>query len=155
MLEFLSVKPSKSKKISLQHIFQLQELLQQEPPNDISLEAINYHSEGIYLRELPLVPGMYYVGKIHAHRHFNILLEGSITIWTVMGRQDLIGPCIFESMAGIKKVVYAYTPARFMTVHSNPSNERCEESLEAMYIVPEEQLTLFPELDNLLLGEDK
>ena len=152
MLDSQPIDRIKKNKPSAAQVVEFQKLLQQKPA-DISLDAISYHSEGIYMRELPLFAGYYYVGKLHAHRHFNILLSGRITIWTVQGRMDLVGPCTFESMGGVKKVVYAHTDARYMTVHSNPSNERNEESLEAMHIVPEEQLALFPELDNLLLGE--
>lgn len=155
MLDFQVTAEGRKANPTAAQIVEFQNILKQEPAVGISLEAISYHSEGVYLRELPLAAGFYYGGKLHAHRHFNLLLEGKITIWTVQGRMDLIGPCVFESMGNVRKVVYAHTPCKYMTIHANPSNERNEDALEALHIVPEEQVAMFPELDDQLLGEEK
>ena len=141
--------------IPLQSIKDFQEFLLQHPETHVPVVSVNHHSDGILAREMFMEEGCYYVGKEHSERHLNILLSGRLTVWTVHGRMNLVAPAIFESMAGVKKVGYAHTACRYLTVHPNPSNERNEDILEGMFIRPEEQMNLFPYLDNDLLGDQK
>lgn len=135
-------------------IKEFQQFLLDHPENHVKVEVREHHSPGIYGREMFMDAGCWYVGKTHADRHLNILLSGRLTIFTVYGKKELVGPCIFESMAGVKKVGYAHTDCRYLTIHPNPSNETKEAILEGMFIRPEEQEDLFPELDREMLGVD-
>jgi hypothetical protein len=57
-------------------------------------------------------------------------------------------------MAGEQKCLLMHTDTIWMTTHPNPNNETSQEILENMFIRPQEQEQLFPELDSqLLLGE--
>lgn len=115
----------------------------------VEYPVFHHHSDHIYLREFKMPAGHYVVGKEHRTRHLNILASGKCTVWTVHGRYDLDaskGPVTFESMAGVKKIVLAYTDIVWMTVHS--TDERDLDKLENEMICPEEQMSLFPELDS-------
>jgi hypothetical protein len=98
-------------------------------------------------------PGAYVIGKEHRTRHLNILAKGKITVWSVHGRLDLCadgGPVIYESLAGVKKVGYAYSECVWLTLH--PTDEIDQDRLEFQLIKSEEQVPLFPETETLYLG---
>lgn len=119
----------------------------------VTYRNVHHHSEGVYVREFQMPAGHFVIGKEHKTRHLNILTKGVCTVWTVHGRQDLDasnGPVTFESMAYVKKVVLAYTDIVWMTVHA--TNETDQDRLEFEIIAPEEQLSLFPELEQDYLG---
>lgn len=113
----------------------------------------NYFSEHIYVREMLIKAGSAVVGKKHKTRHLNILVSGKLSIWTVQGKVTLIGPCIFESLPGVQKTVYAHTDVMYLTIH--PTDEKDLDALEGECIVPTEQESLFPELDALPLFPKK
>ena len=137
-----------SLKPTMAQILELQELVASGEQLDVPMT--HHHSDGIYLREMFIPKGVVAVGKIHATRHLNIILSGTCTVWSVHGKVKLTGPCVFESLAGMKKVAYAHTDVRYMTVH--PTDEVDQDRLEGIFTRPEEQLELFPELNKDLLG---
>lgn len=116
-----------------------------------------YHhfSPGVYVREFHMPAGFLVVGKKHKTRHLNILTKGICEVWTPEGKYYLDATdkqCTFESLAGVKKVVYAKTDIIWMTVHV--TNEGCLNNLEGDIIDAEEQLDLFPELDIIPINND-
>lgn len=120
----------------------------------MEFQVKHYFSPGIYQREIFMPAGSRVIGKVHATRHLNTIVKGRVTLWTVYGRKELEGPCTFESMAGEQKVLLMHTDTIWMTTHPNPNDETSQEILENMFIRPQEQEQLFPELDSkLLLGE--
>lgn len=121
----------------------------------IRTPVTHHFSDNIYCREIFMPAGSVVVGKKHATRHLNVVLSGECEIWTVQEHMHLKAGAIFESMAGVQKVVKMITDVRFLTIHYNPDELREESQLEGKYIRPTEQLPLFPELDKLSLGETK
>jgi hypothetical protein len=111
----------------------------------IQLEVKHHFSDGVYAREVHVPAGCKLVGKIHNTRHLNILLSGTMTIWSVHGKMTITGPKIFESLAGEKKVGLAHTDCRFLNIH--PTEEKDVRKIEGEVIRPEEQTSLFPELE--------
>lgn len=129
----------------------LQEFIRNFP--QVECETRHHHSDGQYVREFRMAADTVAIGKIHRTRHLNILAKGRITVWTVHGKHVLCadnGPIIWESLPGTKKVVYAHEDSVFLTTH--PTDEVDQDRLEHQFIQAEEQLSLFPETDNLLLG---
>ena len=88
---------------------------------------------GIYAREIHLPANTLVVGKIHRHRHFNILSQGRITCYTEFGLQTLEAPASFISEPGTKRVVFTHEDAIWTTIHSNPTDETDVEKLEEMF----------------------
>jgi hypothetical protein len=88
---------------------------------------------GIYAREIHLPANTLVVGKIHRHRHFNILSQGSITCYTEFGLQTLEAPASFISEPGTKRVVFTHEDAIWTTIHPNPTDETDLKILEDMF----------------------
>ena len=88
---------------------------------------------GIYAREIHLPANTLVVGKIHRHRHFNILSQGRITCYTEFGLQTLEAPASFISEPGTKRVVFTHEDAIWTTIHPNPTDETDLKKLEDMF----------------------
>lgn len=115
----------------------------------VEYPVFHHYSDHVYLREFHMPAGHYVIGKEHRTRHLNILSKGRCTVWTVHGRYDLnadSGPVIFESMAGVKKIVLAYTDIVWITVHQ--TDETDLDRLENEMITPDSQMELFPEINS-------
>lgn len=74
-------------------------------------------TDGLYLREIFMPAGSVVIGKIHATRHFNIILSGECIVATVEGVQHIRGPYTFESEPGVQKCVINITNVRWQTTH--------------------------------------
>lgn len=115
--------------------------------------VFHHFSEHMYVREFHMPANHFVIGKEHKTRHLNTLVKGRCTVWTVHGRMELDatnGPKTFESMAGVKKVVWAHTDIVWMTMHA--TDETDQDRLEGEIIRSTEQLDLFPGLAQLYLG---
>lgn len=88
---------------------------------------------GIYAREIHLPAQTLVVGRIHRHRHFNIISQGKITCYTEFGLETLEAPASFISEPGTKRVVYTHEDAIWTTIHPNPTNETDIATLEDMF----------------------
>ena len=92
---------------------------------------------GIYAREIHLPAGTVVVGRIHRHRHFNIISKGSITCYTEFGLETWTAPASFISDAGTKRVVVTHEDAIWTTIHPNPDDETDIPTLEDRYTAME------------------
>lgn len=88
---------------------------------------------GIYAREIHLPGGSLVVGRVHRHRHFNIISKGKITCYTEFGLETHEAPASFISEPGTKRVVYTHEDAIWTTIHPNPTNETDITVLEEMF----------------------
>lgn len=84
---------------------------------EVDCPVTHRFTDGCYLREIFMPKGTTIVGKIHATEHFNIILEGEVTVATVEGVKRYQGPSTFVSKAGVQKVVYMHSDCRWQTVH--------------------------------------
>lgn len=100
-------------------------------PGDAPLK--HWLAPGIYAREIHLAAGTLVVGRVHRHRHFNIISKGKITCYTEFGLQTLEAPASFISEPGTKRVVYTHEDAIWTTIHPNPQNETDIATLEDMF----------------------
>ena len=93
----------------------------------------NWLAPGIYAREIHLPGNTVVVGRVHRHRHFNIISKGSITCYTEFGLETHTAPASFISEPGTKRVVLTHEDAIWTTIHPNPSNETDISKLEDMF----------------------
>ena len=100
-------------------------------PNDAPLK--HWLAPGIYAREIHLSAGTVVVGRVHRHRHFNIISQGSITCYTEFGLETHTAPASFISEAGTKRVVHTHEDAIWTTIHPNPTDETDIKKLEDMF----------------------
>lgn len=122
--------------IARQKIMAIQRACQALPDGqriDESPPLKHWLAPGIYAREIHLPAGTVVVGKIHRHRHFNIISKGSITCYTEFGLETHIAPASFISEAGTKRVVHTHEDAIWTTIHHNPTNETDVSVLEDMF----------------------
>jgi hypothetical protein len=122
--------------IARQKIMDIQRACQALPDGqrmDESPPLKHWLAPGIYAREIHLPAGTVVVGKIHRHRHFNIISKGSITCYTEFGLETHTAPASFISEPGTKRVVYTHEDAIWTTIHSNPADETDIPTLEDMF----------------------
>lgn len=100
-------------------------------PDDAPVK--HWLAPGVYAREIHLSAGTVVVGRIHRHRHFNIISQGSITCYTEFGLETHTAPASFISEAGTKRVVHTHEDAIWTTIHPNPTDETDIKKLEEMF----------------------
>ena len=101
-------------------------------------EHVTHHfSPGLYARELFIPKGAILTGKIHRMAHLNVMPVGDLSVLTEHGVKRLTGPCVIQSAAGIKRAGCAHEDTIWITIHSNPDDERDLQKLEARYIAPD------------------
>lgn len=128
-------------------LFALQEALGQLKPIDLPLQHL--FPPGLYMRTIRLPAGSVLVGKIHKHRHGNILSAGRVRVFTEFGgTEEFEGPLQMISEPGTKRAVLALTDAVWTTLHLNPDNTQDLAVLEARIIA-----STYEEYDAFVRGE--
>lgn len=95
-------------------------------------------ADGIYCRQIEIPAGAICVGKIHRHKHPNILLKGRVHVFTEgAGYEDLEAPVFMISEPGTKRAVHAITDAIWITFHRTDSVDL--EEIEKEVITPDYQ----------------
>ena len=89
-------------------------------------------SGGLYLRELFVPKGTLATGKIHKVPHFNIIVQGIVSV--VGEGKRIEAPYWFASPGGTKKAIYAHTDTLWITVH--PTEETDITQIENALIAP-------------------
>jgi hypothetical protein len=121
-------------------IMAIQRACQAQPDGvrmDESPPLKHWLAPGIYAREIHLPGGTVVVGKIHRHRHLNIISQGSITCYTEFGLEHYTAPASFISEPGTKRVVLTHEDAIWTTIHPNPTDETDVSKLEEMNVAVE------------------
>ena len=121
-------------------IMAIQRACQAQPDGvrmDESPPLKHWLAPGIYAREIHLPGGTVVVGKIHRHRHLNIISQGSITCYTEFGLEHHTAPASFISEPGTKRVVLTHEDAIWTTIHPNPTDETDVSKLEEMNVAVE------------------
>jgi hypothetical protein len=90
--------------------------------------VINHFGPGVYMREMLLDAGVMVVGHAHKTEHFNILLSGTMRVVVDDKVEEMTGPMIVLSSPGKKKIGYAITDCRWLTIH--PTHETDLSKLE-------------------------
>ncbi len=82
------------------------------------------------MREITIPADTLMTGKVHKFEHVSIMLSGLMTVLTETGIRTVEGPQVFISPAGTKRVGYAHTEVRWVTVHLNEDELRDVELIE-------------------------
>ena len=108
----------------------------------LEMPLTHHHFHKGYGRELFIPAGTLLVGKIHKHQTLNILLEGDISLLTEEGTKRVQAPFTVVSKPGIKRVGYAHTDCKWLTVHGTEETdlEKIEEEVIAKDYSEVEQL---------------
>lgn len=131
-------------------VFALEAAMRELPP--VEMPVKNHFSHGVYGRELFIPAGTVLTGHIHKHTNMNILLEGEMSVSTESGIERVAAGFVVVSPPGTKRVAYAHTDCRWLTVHG--THEQDVDVIEREFIVHSEQEYLaFCESQKLLKGD--
>ena len=86
-------------------------------PDQIDCPVKHIFAPGCYAREMNIFKGVLIIGKIHKHKHINIISKGSVMVATEFGSLQLDAPHTFVSEAGTKRAVYALEDTIWTTIH--------------------------------------
>ena len=102
---------------SVRHkLYSLEAALGDTPEVDFPLQHV--FAPGVYARTMSIPKGGVLVGKIHKHKHLNILSQGTVLVLTENeGIERLTGPITMVSEPGTKRAVVAETDAVWTTIH--------------------------------------
>lgn len=91
---------------------------------DVEFPLQHTFAPGVYVRTIFIPAGSVIVGKIHKHRHANVLSQGHVTVLTEGGGlEDLRGPLTMVSEPGTKRAVYAHTDTVWTTIHPTDKSD--------------------------------
>ena len=114
-------------------IHQLEDKLKEM--EQIDFKVVHHHAPGLYGRELFIPAGAMLVGKIHKQAHLTTLLEGTLSVTSEFGSDELTGPHTWLEQAGTKKAGYAQTDCRIINWH--PTDETDVDKIESEVITPD------------------
>ena len=98
------------------------------PGRQIELETNHYFSDGICIREMIAPAGAIIVGAAHKTNHLTTLVSGTMQIRIGNESKLVTAPATFESLAGSRKIGFAYTEC---VVHNIiPTDSRDIEEIE-------------------------
>lgn len=97
----------------------------------VDCPATHHFGPGTYLREVFMPAGCLVIGHKHREDCVNVLMSGKIRVAIDGVIRDLCAPAVMPSRAGSRKVAYIVEDVRWLTVHSNPTDERDIEVIEA------------------------
>jgi hypothetical protein len=90
-----------------------------------------------YAREMFIPKGTLIIGKIHRHKHMNIISKGKVSVATEFGNQYMEAPCTFISEVGLKRAVVALEDTIWTTIHlTNKCGEEFLAEIELEIIAP-------------------
>jgi hypothetical protein len=115
-------------------IERLEEYLVQHP--QVEIPAVHRFAAGLYCREITIPADTLMTGKVHRAEHVSIMLSGDMTVLTEEGMRRVQGPQVFISPAGTKRVGYAHSEVRWVTVHVNADDGTDVAAIEARLVEP-------------------
>ena len=96
----------------------------------------HWFSRGVYAREMSLEPGSLLTGRIHKYSQINVLLQGEVSVLLEDGIRRICAPFIYEAPAGAKRVMFAHTAVRWLTIcgtHNTNTETLVDELTAATY----------------------
>jgi hypothetical protein len=117
-------------------IGELETAILAQPGATTDLPLGHHFATGVYVRELFIPAGTTLVGRIHKADCVNIVI-GDIEVATEDGGKRLTGVNVFSSRAGTKRAGFAFSDTLWLTVHSNPSDERDGDKMADRLTVPD------------------
>lgn len=103
-------------------------------------ETRHYFADGMYCRELIQPKGATVIGKVHRKEHFYMVLSGELTVVGEGKRERIKAPCIWVSMPGTKRALYAHEDSVYVTVHKTELRDLDEIEKE---LVADDPVALF------------
>jgi len=78
---------------------------------------------GMYIRHMSIPAGLLLMGHTHKTTHPNVLLKGRMRLWMNGLVREIEAPCVFESVAGSRKVAVMLEDVEFATLHATEETD--------------------------------
>jgi hypothetical protein len=124
--------PKEAPEVMRGKILALEETILKLPQIDIPIR--HYFAPGLYLREMRMPAGAIITGKIHKTEHYCILSQGSVTLVTENGREQVSAPAVIHSTPGAKRAIHAHRDTVWVNVHHNPTDERDLDKIDDIFV---------------------
>lgn len=135
-------------------ILELEAAMKAMPDRWIEFPVTHHFAPGVYMREMFIPKGATLTGKIHKTEHMNILSKGKLKLATEEGVRIVEASMVVKSSPGVKRAATALEDSVWITVHSNPTDERDIDEIEARLVCDTfEQFLEFSELKKLEKSE--
>lgn len=92
-------------------------------------------ADGVYSRKMFVPSGSFVIGKMHRHSTYNILLQGSCTVFDGNETKDISAPFTFTSEPMVKKMAIFHEDSIWINIH--PTTETDIDKIEEIFIVPD------------------
>lgn len=92
----------------------MESCLLQMPQAEVPIS--HWFSRGVYAREMSLAPNSLLTGRIHKYSQINVLLQGEVSVLLEDGVRRIRAPFVYEAPAGAKRVMFAHTAVRWLTI---------------------------------------
>lgn len=97
-------------------IKKIEELLLQLP--QIECPVAHTFDRGVYTRQFFMPAGILGTGRIHTYSCINILMSGTMTVWSeTQGKLEITAPFMWTSPGGTKRMFAAATDVCWVTIH--------------------------------------
>lgn len=147
-IDALNATPSDLATPSRADLYALEAAMREMPPVDVPV--INHFSHGVYGREIFIPAGTVLTGHIHKFTNMNVLLQGDMSVLTANGIERVGAGFVVVSEPGTKRVAYAHTDCRWLTVHG--THETDVDRIEQQFIAhSEHEFLAFCEEQQILL----
>lgn len=98
----------------------------------VEMPVEHFFAPGVYTRQCSFPAGTLAVGKLHKTEHTNVVLKGKFKLITEHGIKEVVGPCVFISKPGTKKMAYFAEDTVWLNIH--PTTETDVAKIEAAVI---------------------
>ena len=89
----------------------------------VECRVTHHFAPGVYTREMFIPAGTVVTGAVHKTEHFNIIVQGRISVVCEGHSVTHKSGEIFTSKAGAKKAVYAHVDTVYMTIHATDETD--------------------------------
>lgn len=105
------------------------------------------YEPGLYIREMKIPAGTFFLGRVHRHGHKVELISGEVIHILPDGtRRHIAEPTIVHTVPGYQMVAFIVTDVLCRSVHPNPTESRDQQALEDDYFESVESLKQYGKL---------
>lgn len=99
----------------------------------VDCPLVHRFAPGVYARQIFMPKDSIIVGHCHRTEHFNIVISGRALVMMDGHTEEIVGPCVFVSKPGVRKVLRIIEDMVWITIH--PSHHTDLKKLEKELIV--------------------
>lgn len=100
----------------------------------VVIDPVHVFAQGLYSRTVLVEANTLIITKLHKQEHVTILSAGEVLVCSEKGTEHLVGPCVFVTVPGTKRVVYTLSDVFWTTVHA--TTKTTVEDVERDVIAP-------------------